>query len=116
MRNLLDLLDIDGADVTLDAMHTQTDTATTIRAQGTHYVFTVKADNRHLYAQLKNLPWKHVPAYTTRDTGHGRKETRTIKTTQVPVWITFEGAAQIAQLRRTTWRKKSKGSPKHKSN
>lgn len=115
MRDLLQAIDINGVVVTLDAMHTQTDTATTIRAGGEHYVFTVKANNEHLYTQLKNLPWKHVPAHTTRDTGHGRKETRTIKTAQVPAWITFEGTAQIAQLRRTTWRKKSRGSPKRKS-
>ncbi|WP_425572080.1 ISAs1 family transposase, partial [Nocardiopsis exhalans] len=84
VRDLLGLLDIDGAVVTLDAMHTQTDTATTIRTGGAHYVFTVKANNKNLYAQLKKVPWKHVPAHTTRDTGHGRKETRTIKTAQVP--------------------------------
>ena len=41
--------------VTLDAMHTQTHTATTIRAEGAHYVFTVKANNEHLHAQLKEL-------------------------------------------------------------
>ncbi|GAB2484086.1 hypothetical protein [Nocardiopsis aegyptia] len=56
-----------------------------------------------------------MSAHTTLDTGNGRKETRTIKTTQVPAWITFEGAAQIAQLRHTTWHKKSKGSPEHRS-
>ncbi|WP_143847497.1 ISAs1 family transposase, partial [Nocardiopsis sp. JB363] len=50
VRDLLGLLDIDGAVVTLDAMHTQTDTATTIRGGGAHYVFTVKANNKHLYA------------------------------------------------------------------
>ena len=115
VRDLLQFIDINGAVVTVDAMHTQTDTAATIRAQGAHYVFTVKANNKHLYAQLKKVPWKQVPAHTTRDSGHGRKETRTIKTAQVPAWITFEGAAQIAQLRRTTWRKKSKSSPKRKS-
>ncbi|MET9781512.1 ISAs1 family transposase [Nocardiopsis sp. NPDC055879] len=115
VRELLQFIDIAGAVVTLDAMHTCTDTANTIRTGGAHYVFTVKANNKHLYAQLKKVPWKHVPAHTTRDTGHGRKETRTIKTAQVPAWVTFEGAAQIAQLRRTTWRKKSKGSPKRKS-
>ncbi|MBB6119476.1 ISAs1 family transposase [Nocardiopsis algeriensis] len=115
VRDLLGFVDINGAVVTLDAMHTRTDTATTIRAGGAHYVFTVKADNKHLYAQLKELPWKQVPAHSTRDSGHGRKETRTIKTAQVPEWITFEGAAQVAQLRRATWRKKSKDSVKRKS-
>ena len=115
VRDLLGFIDINGAVVTLDAIHTHTDTAHAIRAGGAHYVFTVKANNKHLYAQLKKVPWKHVPAHTTRDTGHGRKETRTIKTAQVPAWITFEDAAQVAQPRRTTWRKKSKGSAKRKS-
>ena len=115
VRDLLHTIDINGAVITVDAMHTQHDTAHAIQDQGAHYVFTVKANNKHLYAQLKKLPWKHVPAHTTRDTGHGRRETRTIKTAQVPEWITFEGAAQVAQLRRTTWRKKSKGSAKRKS-
>lgn len=44
-----------GAIVTVDAMHTQTDTAHTIQNQGAHQVFTAKAENKHLYAQLKNL-------------------------------------------------------------
>src|SRR5699024_12231156 len=79
VRDLLGFIDINGAVVTVDAMHTQTDTAHAIRAGGAHYVFTVKANNKHLYAQLKKVPWKHVPAHTTRDTGHGRKETRTNK-------------------------------------
>jgi hypothetical protein len=35
----------------------------------------------------------------TRD--HGRRVRRTIKVTLVPAWIEFEGAAQVAQLRRT---------------
>lgn len=56
-----------------------------------------------------------MPAHTTRDAGHGRKETRTIKTARIPAWITFEGAAQVAQVRRTTWRKESKSSDKRKS-
>jgi predicted transposase YbfD/YdcC len=81
---LLQVIDIDGAIVTLDAVHTQVDTAATVRAGGAHYVLTVKADNKHLYAQPKDLPWKYVPARTMRDTGHGRRETRTTKTADVP--------------------------------
>ncbi len=86
-----------------------------IRGLGGHYVFTVKANNKHLYAQLKNPPWKHVPGRVMRESGHGRRETRAIKTAEVPAWIEFEGAARVAQLRRTTWRKKSRGSPERKS-
>lgn len=78
-------------------------------------MFTFKANQKTLYQALKNLAWKHVPASTTRETGHGRRETRTIKVADRPDWIQFEGAVQVAQLRRTTWRKKSKDSPRKKS-
>lgn len=115
LRDLLDVLDVTGAVVTVDALHTQHESAAKIRAAGGYYVFTVKANQKHLYSQLKALPWKDVPSRTTRDTGHGRKETRTIKAADVPAWIELEGATQVAQLRRTTWRKKSKGSPRRKS-
>ena len=106
---------MDGAVVTVDAMHTQRDTEHAIQGLGARYVFTSKTNNKHLYAQFKNLPRKHVPHRTMRESGHGRKETRTIKTTEVAARIEFEGATQLAQLRRTTWRKKPKGSPKRKS-
>ncbi|NKZ01963.1 hypothetical protein [Nocardiopsis alborubida] len=65
-------------------MHTQADTAATIRAGVARYVLTVKADDKHLCAQPKDLPWKYVPARTMRGTGHGRRETRTTKTADVP--------------------------------
>jgi tryptophanase len=34
-------------------------------------------------------------------TDHGRRARRTIKAVLAPAWIEFEGAAQVAQLRRT---------------
>ena len=34
-------------------------------------------------------------------TGHGRRARRTIKAVLAPPWIGFDGAAQVAQLRRT---------------
>ncbi|MFF5011522.1 hypothetical protein ACFY3G_53310 [Streptomyces phaeochromogenes] len=42
---------------------------------------------------------------TRTERGHGRRATRTIKVADVPVWIEFTGATQIAQLRRTVTRK-----------
>jgi predicted transposase YbfD/YdcC len=101
VRTLLEHLDLDGAVVTLDAMHTQTDTAETITGAGGDYVFTVKANMPTLHHKLKELPWKDMPAYTTKTLGRGRQITRTIKTADVPAWIDFPGAAQVAQLRRT---------------
>jgi predicted transposase YbfD/YdcC len=107
--HLLQVIDTDGAIVTLDAMHTQADTAATIRAGGAHYVSTVKANNKHLYAQPKELPWKYVPARTMRGTGHGRRETRTTKTADVPAWITFEGAAHAGGSLPQLTRKRHRG-------
>ena len=107
-RTLLGLLDLDGAVVTLDAMHTQTDTATAITGAGGDYVFTVKANMPTLHQKLKQLPWKDMPAYTARTTDRGRRITRTIKIADVPDWIDFPGAAQVAQLRRTVTDKGTK--------
>jgi predicted transposase YbfD/YdcC len=103
-RTLLDHLDLEGAVVTMDAMHTQHDTARAIVDGGGDYVFTVKGNQKHLYARLKALPWAQAPGVTITTTGHGRRSTRTIKTVTVPAWIEFTGATQIAQLRRTVTR------------
>jgi predicted transposase YbfD/YdcC len=107
-RTLLEQLDLDGVVVSLDAMHTQTDTATTILKAGGDYVFTVKANMPTLHKNLKELPWKDVPSYTATTTGRGRRVTRTIKVVDVPEWIQFPGAAQVAQLRRTVTEKGTK--------
>ncbi len=104
VRNLLAGFDLTGAVVTVDAMHTQTDTAQVIIEAGGAYVFTVKNNQPSLYAACKNLPWAKVPGHSTLTTGHGRRARRTIKVVQAPAWVTFPGASQIAQIRRTVTR------------
>jgi predicted transposase YbfD/YdcC len=93
--------DLAGAVFTIDAMHTQTDTAKAILARQADYVMTVKANMPTLYRQLKKLPWAAVPAVSAVSTDHGRRARRTIKAALAPAWIGFDGAAQVAQLRRT---------------
>ena len=93
--------DLAGAVFTIDAMHTQHDTAQAILARQADYVMTVKANTPALYRQLKKLPWAAVPAFSAVSTDHGRRARRTIKAVLAPAWIGFEGAAQVAQLRRT---------------
>ncbi|MDD4868898.1 MAG: ISAs1 family transposase, partial [Mycobacterium sp.] len=105
---LLKNLDLNGAVVTLDAMHTQIDTAAAITGAGGDYVFTVKANMPSLHHKLKKLPWKDIPAHTARTADRGRRITRTIKVADVPDWIDFPGAAQVAQLRRTVTAKGTK--------
>ena len=61
-----------------------------------------------LYRQLKKLPWAAVPAVSAVSTDHGRRARRTIKVALAPAWIEFDGAAQVAQLRRTVTKKGKK--------
>jgi predicted transposase YbfD/YdcC len=93
--------DLAGAVITIDAMHTQHDTAQLILGRGADYVMTVKANMPTLYKQLKKLPWARIPAVSSVSTDHGRHARRTIKAALAPAWIEFDGAAQVAQLRRT---------------
>ncbi|WP_430792086.1 ISAs1 family transposase [Actinoplanes sp. G11-F43] len=65
---------------------------------------TTKANQPTLFAQLKALPWAQVPVGAqTRDTGHGRKETRTVKalTVATPGGIGFSKAEQAVRITRT---------------
>ncbi|MGW5153467.1 ISAs1 family transposase [Rhodococcus koreensis] len=107
-RTLLNQFDLEGVVVTMDALHTQTDTATLITEAGGDYVFTVKANMPTLHRNHKALPWKDIPAARHTTTAKGRRVTRTIRVAAVPDWIVFPGAAQVAQLRRTVTRRGKK--------
>jgi predicted transposase YbfD/YdcC len=104
-RDLLEILDLDGAVVTMDALHTHHDTAALVTGARADHVLTVKADQKSLYTQLKALPWAQMPALTRTERGHGRRATRTIKVADAPARIGFTGAKQVTQLRRTVTRK-----------
>jgi predicted transposase YbfD/YdcC len=93
--------------VTIDAMHTQHDTAQVILGRGADYIMT-KGNMPTLYRQPKKLPWAAIPAVSSVSTDHGRRARRTIKVALAPAWIGFDGAAQVAQLRRTVTRKDKK--------
>jgi len=108
VRTLLAGFDLAGVVVTVDAMHTQTDTAQLITEAGGDYVFTVKGNQPKLYAACKALPWRDVPSRRATSKGHGRRSTRTIKVVTAPAWVEFAGAVQVAQVRRTVTRKGKK--------
>lgn len=102
LASLLTVLDIKDALVTADAMHCQRDTAQTIRDHGGHYILTVKGNQPNLRKRVKSLPWKNVPALAmSREHGHGRQDTRTLKATELSTGIGFPGAAQALRLTRT---------------
>lgn len=87
-----------------DALHTQTNHANEIAARGAHLLIPVKGNRPSLFAQLKTLPWAQIPAGDqTRDRGHGRRETRTVKavTVSTPGGILFPHAHQAVRITRT---------------
>jgi predicted transposase YbfD/YdcC len=100
--------DLAGAVLTIDAMHTQTDTAKLILARHADCVMTVKASMPTLYQQLKKPPRARIPSVSSVTTDHGRRARRTIRAALAPAWTGFDGAARVAQLRRTVTKKGKK--------
>jgi predicted transposase YbfD/YdcC len=83
---LLALLNLSGALVTIDAIGCQTAIAQKIVSGGGDYVLVAKGNQGHLLADIQEtvtraldgeLPKRAVRAHTTREEGHGRTEERT---------------------------------------
>jgi predicted transposase YbfD/YdcC len=98
---LLEPLDLDGAVVTFDALHTVRANLNWLAGEKkAHYIAVVKKNQPLLYARVKALPWRQVPAgCSTRDTGHGRIETRTLKSAHVSR-LDFPWARQAIKITR----------------
>jgi hypothetical protein len=83
-----------------------------------HYVMIVKENTPKLFSRLDALDWASVPvAHTSLDTGHGRRERRTIRVLDAPTDLGFPAAAQVFLIERYTTRtvrKRSKGSRRYK--
>ena len=84
VMKLLELLDLEGAVVTLDAMHCQKETAAAIRRRGADYLLPVKANQPKLLEQIQDLftaygdeDWQGTRRCTqTESARHGRSELR----------------------------------------
>jgi predicted transposase YbfD/YdcC len=101
---LLEPLDLAGAVVTFDALHTVRANLDWLATEKkAHYIAVVKKNQPLLHARIKALPWRQVPVGSlTRDTGHGRAETRTLKAAHVSR-LDFPRARQAIKI--TRWRK-----------
>ncbi len=101
---LLEPLDLAGAVVTFDALHTvRANLNWLAQEKKAHYIAVVKQNQPLLHAQVRALPWRQVPSGSvTRDTGHGRIETRTLKAAHVSR-LDFPHACQAIKV--TRWRK-----------
>jgi predicted transposase YbfD/YdcC len=98
---LLGPLDLAGTVVTFDALHTVRANLDWLAGdKKAHYIAVVKKNQPLLHARIKALPWRQVPAgSSTRDTGHGRTETRTLKAAHVSR-LDFPHARQAIKITR----------------
>jgi predicted transposase YbfD/YdcC len=111
-RPLLEGVDLTGAVVTADALHTQHAHADwLVGVKHAAYLLIVKANQPTLHQQLKALPWREVPvADHTRNRGHARVELRRLQVTTI-AGLDFPHATQairitrrVRSLRRRRWR------------
>ena len=117
---LLRGLPLGGWVLTMDAAHTVRAHAHFITEQLlAHYVMIVKENTKGLYDRLDSLDWAAVPvSHRSVDTGHGRREVRTIQVMDAPADLGFPHAAQVFLLERYTTRKvrkRTKGSRRYKT-
>jgi predicted transposase YbfD/YdcC len=103
-RPLLERLDLAGAVVTADALHTQREHAQfLVTEKDAHYILVVKKNQPSLYSQVKDLPWRKIPImHADNDHGHGRDERRTIKVVTLAEGLLFPHAAQAICITRRT--------------
>ncbi|MDB4872863.1 MAG: transposase, family [Gemmatimonadales bacterium] len=101
---LLEPLDMVGAVVTADALHTQRDHAEfLVTRKRAHYILVVKKNQPSLYAQVKGLPWRNIPImHAEDDHGRGRDERRTLKVVSLAEGLLFPHAAQAIRVTRRT--------------
>jgi predicted transposase YbfD/YdcC len=110
---------VGGCVFTMDALHTVRGHAKLITGElGAHYVMIVKQNTPSLYAKIDALDWANTPiGHQSSETGHGRRDKRTIRVLDAPEDLGFPGAKQVFLLERystRTVRKRLKGSNRYK--
>src|SRR5450759_1893976 len=122
LRELNERVPLAGHVITADAGHTVRSPAELICGElGAHYVMTVKGSTPGLFRALDALDWASVPiSHTAAESGHGRKEKRTIQVMDAPeqVQALFPHARQVFLIEMYVTRKvrkRRKNSRKYKT-
>jgi predicted transposase YbfD/YdcC len=115
---LLELLALEGALVTLDAMHCQKETARKIRDQGGDYVLTVKGNQEQLRSAIeacfvrafdRDMEGVASDRYETDERGHGRREKRVFTVLYEPTGVDDEGAWADLRVIGQCYRERTEG-------
>ncbi|MEU4359258.1 ISAs1 family transposase [Streptomyces virginiae] len=85
VQPLLAPLDLAGTVVTFDALHSvKANISWLVEAKKAHYIAVIKTNQPTAHSQLTALPWRDISVqHTTSGTGHGRRESRSIKTCSI---------------------------------
>lgn len=106
---LLDMLCLDGAIITIDAMGTQTAIAEKIVGSGADYILALKGNQGTLLqdAELMEKEARPISMSEEVDKGHGRVETRTCKVYEPTEWIRqnhpWKGLRSIVRIDAVRW-------------
>ncbi len=90
---LIDMLDVRGATVTVDALNCQKEIAEKIVTAGADYVLALKGNHQHLHEAVISKFEEELPAeakgtfFQITEKGHGRVETRTYYSEEAGTWI-----------------------------
>lgn len=107
---LLDAIDIQGRDITADALLTQRKLATYLVQRQAHYHFTVKGNQPTLQADIARLfQDRQAPDFVAvSPSSHGRIETRRIWcSTALNAYLDFPHVGQVFRIEREVLHKKS---------
>ncbi len=82
---LLAPLDLTDTVVTFDALHSvKANIVWLVNTKKAHYIAVIKSNQPTAYAQVSGLPWNAIGVqHSVSGTGHGRRESRSIKTMAV---------------------------------
>ncbi|MFE2065077.1 ISAs1 family transposase [Streptomyces sp. NPDC059467] len=82
---LLAPLNLTGTVVTFDALHSvKANISWLVETKKAHYIAVIKTNQPTAYSQLAALPWRDIAVqHTVSGAGHGRRESRSIKTCSI---------------------------------
>jgi predicted transposase YbfD/YdcC len=120
---ILKQVNLSGAIVIGDAMHTQRNVSEQIVAAGGNYVWTVKSNQPRTEWAIEKLfvheacnvklgagLSKEIQVAALVNKGHGRRETRTLwASTELNAYLDWPGVKQVFRLERLIWHEKHQG-------
>jgi hypothetical protein len=100
---VIDGMDLSGACLTVDALHSLIDLNKRVLARGGHVIFVIKGNQPRTYQALNDIGWEQIPVTAaTFEADRGRIETRTIQVAPAPGGLKYLEMEQAVLIERYT--------------